>query len=158
MTISFRAGVNHQMNQPAETNRIANARTAKAEINETPEDSVDITTNNENKDEMSEKTSVWQNIKNGYTNFRKGLITAGHYVVGTVKGLIYGSAAAGAVIAVDGVRGIVNKSPNYISKKGKVLAAVAGAAVLTWNLFNANLNANEKKAQLDHRWQTGHNR
>lgn len=156
MTISFRAELNHQVNQSTETKKCQKGNVSNTVIDDNPEDCVDISTDND-KPEKTEKTSGWQKVKNGYTGFRKGLITAGEYAVGTVKGLIYGSAAGLAIIGADAVRGIIKKSPNYISTKGKVLAGIAGAAVLVCNLFNANLNANEKKSALDHRWQTGHN-
>ncbi|MCD8377631.1 MAG: hypothetical protein LUB59_02450, partial [Candidatus Gastranaerophilales bacterium] len=115
------------------------------------EDVADIST-------KKRKTSLWQKIKNGYTSIKKGFITASEYFKGTLKGLIYGGAVGLAVLGADAVRGIVKKSPKTVSTKGKIIAGLAGASVMAYNLFNANLNANEKKANVDHRWQTGHNK
>ena len=160
MAISFRAEIGHQVNKSPDTMSEVKASSSKVVLEDSPEDIVDIKSDFENpeKNEKTDKKSVWQSFKDGYTNFKKGLITAGQYVVGTVKGLIYGSAAAFAVIGVDTVRGIVKKSPKYLSTKGKVLAAVVGTAVHGAKLFNANLKTNSKKAYLDHRWKTGHNK
>ena len=58
----------------------------------------------------------------------------------------------------ESVKRQAKKSEKTLSTKGKVFAGVAGVAVFALNVFKANLNANSKKADVDHRWQTGHNR
>ncbi len=151
MTVSFRANIasNPSINVKQNTNPVNFS--AKAEETE---DIVDVS----KPEEKKEKPSLWQRFKNGYTNFTKGLTRFGEYVKGTFKGLVYGGATAMTVLGADSVRGLIKKTPNAISTKGKVLAGVAGAAVLIGNLFNANLKANAKNADIDHRWQTGHNK
>ena len=104
-----------------------------------------------------EKKSAWQKFKHGFTSVEKFFITAGEYIKGTAKGLFYGAATALCVVGADAVRGIFKGAPNALSTKGKILAGVAGSAVLGGHLFNANLNANQKKAEVDHRWGVGHN-
>ena len=108
--------------------------------------------------DKKEKTSAWQKFKNGYTSVTKGLITVGEYAKGTVKGIVDGSVAALCVLGADALHGLVKKSPKPVSTKGKVAAGVAGAAVFALDLLNANLCANAKKADVDHRWRTGHNK
>ncbi|MCM1265635.1 MAG: hypothetical protein NC200_05490 [Candidatus Gastranaerophilales bacterium] len=157
MAISFRAGLSNQVTQPSETKANPKNSVSNVVLDDIGEDIVDIDSC-DNEPIITEKKSGWQKFKDGYTSFRKGLVTIGQYAAGTLKGLVYGSAAACAVLGADGLRGIIKKSPNYISTTGKVLAGVVGAAILVGNLFNANLNANSKKAELDHRWKTGHNK
>ena len=62
------------------------------------------------------------------------------------------------MVGADALRSVAKKSEKTLSTKGKVIAGVAGVAVFALNMFKANLNANSKKADVDHRWQTGHNR
>lgn len=151
MTVSFRTSVN---SNPSVNIKSANQNlTFTSAPTKEKEDIVDIA----NSPEKKEKPSLWQRFKNGYTNLRKGLNRAGEYIVGAFKGLLYGGATALTVIGADAVRGLVKKSSKTISTKGKVIAGIAGVAVLIGNIFNANLKANAKNADLDHRWQTGHN-
>ncbi len=110
------------------------------------------------KEDKKEKTSLWQGFKNGYTSFKKFLITSAEYTKGTLKGLVYGGVTALTVVGADALRSVAKKSEKTLSTKGKVFAGVAGVAVFALSMFKANLNANSKKADVDHRWQTGHNR
>lgn len=119
--------------------------------------------------EPKKKKSLIRKFKDGYASFKKGLITAGEYTKGTVKGLFYGGVVAGGVVGVDAIMGaskiiksakageLADKAVKVLSTKGKVLAGVVGLAVLGYNLFQASLNASEKKADIDHRWGSGHN-
>lgn len=109
-------------------------------------------------DNKKEKTSLWQKFKNGYTSFKKYMITSAEYSKGALKGLVYGGVTALTVVGADALRGIAKKSNSELSTKGKVVAGIAGVAVFALNMFKANLNANSRKAEIDHRWQTGHNR
>lgn len=109
-------------------------------------------------DNKKEKTSLWQKFKNGYTSFKKYMITSAEYSKGALKGLVYGGVTALTVVGADALRGIAKKSNSALSTKGKVVAGIAGVAVFALNMFKANLNANSRKAEIDHRWQTGHNR
>lgn len=108
-------------------------------------------------EEPKKKTSLWQKTKNFITGVKKAFITAGEYIVGTVKGVFYGALGAAGVLGVDAVRNAVKKAPAGFSTKGKVIAGVVGFATLGYQLFKANLNANQKKAEVEHRWATGHN-
>ncbi len=107
-------------------------------------------------EEPKKKTSLWQKTKNFITGIKKGFITAGEYIVGTVKGVFYGAIGAAGVLGVDAVRNAVKKTAGF-STAGKIIAGVVGLATLGYQLFNANLNANQRKAEVEHRWATGHN-
>lgn len=119
--------------------------------------------------EPKKKKSLIRKFKDGYASFKKGLITAGEYAKGTVKGLFFGGIAAGGIVGADAIMGsakiiksakageTIDKAVKVLSTKGKVAAGVVGLAVLGYNLFQASLNASEKKADVDHRWGSGHN-
>lgn len=119
--------------------------------------------------EPKKKKSLIRKFKDGYASFKKGLITAGEYAKSTVKGVFFGGIAAGGVLGADAIMGAtkiiknakageaIDKAVKVLSTKGKVLAGIAGVAVLGYNLFQASLNASEKKAEVDHRWGTSHN-
>lgn len=108
-------------------------------------------------EEPKKKTSLWQKTKNFITGVKKACITAGEYVVGALKGVFYGAIGAVSVLGADAIRNAVKKAPAGFSTKGKILAGVVGLATLGYQLFNANLNANQRKAEVEHRWATGHN-
>jgi len=130
--------------------------TTATEVKPQPEKD-EVVTQNQAPEEPKKKTSLWQKFKNGYTNFKKAMITTGEYIVGTAKGLAYGGIGAVGVIGVDAIRNTVKKMPKAISTKGKLVAGAVGLTVMAYHLFQANLNANARKAEVDHRWQTGHN-
>jgi len=102
------------------------------------------------------KRSFFQKIRDFYASIKKGVINTTEYGKGTFKGLVSGAVGVMAVLGVDSMINLVKKAPNHISTKGKIIAGVVGAVCMGVNLFKAYLNANEKKAQIDHRWQTGH--
>ena len=49
------------------------------------------------------------------------------------------------------------KIAKTFSTKGKVIAGAVGALIMGYQLFKSHLNSNEKCADVDHRWGTGHN-
>lgn len=129
---------------------------AKAEI---PKDEVQI------QQKPKKKTSLLQKFKNVCAACKKFGIVAKEYAVGAVKGIANGMVAAAGILGIDAAIGIAKrikastpaeKAANILSTKGKVLAGIAGVATLGYNLFQANLNVAEKKANIDHRWSTGH--
>ena len=119
--------------------------------------------------EPEKKKSFVRKFKDGVAAVKKFFIGVGEYTKGTVKGLFFGGIAAGGVIGVDAIRGaskiikdakagdIAGKAVKVLSTKGKVIAGAVGLAVLGYNLFKASLNASEKRANVDHRWGSGHN-
>ena len=103
------------------------------------------------------KKGFFTRLKDGFINFRKSCIDIFHIIGGAAKGIVLGTLSAGVVLAGNAVKNIVKKSPKKLSLGGKVLAGVVGTAVLAYNIVKAKLNANQSKANLDHRWETGHN-
>lgn len=103
------------------------------------------------------KKGFMTRAKDKFIDIRKGFLNFGHIVGGTVKGALYGAVTALGVAGAVAIRNTVKKAPKTLGLGGKVLAGAAGVAVLAGNIFNAQLNANEAKAKLDHRWETGHN-
>ena len=127
-------------------------------------DKVEITPDNESVQQTTtqpeapkkKKRSFFQRMRDLYASFKKGVINATEYSKGTCKGIVSGAIGVTAVLGVDSMINLIKKAPNHLSTKGKVIAGVVGAVCMGVNLFKAYLNANEKKAQIDHRWQTGH--
>lgn len=119
--------------------------------------------------EPKKKKGFIRKFKDGVSSIKKFFVGVGEYAKGTVKGLFFGGIAAGSVIGVDAIRGaskiikgakageLADKAVKVLSTKGKVAAGAVGLAVLGYNLFKASLNASEKKANVDHRWGSGHN-
>lgn len=130
--------------------------------------------------EQKQKRSFIQKFKNGVAAIKKFFIGVGEYTKGTVKGLFYGGIAAGGVLGIDAIRGAskiiksvkagdlakpiaeaapeaAKKAAKVLSTKDKVVAGLVGAAVFGYQLFKASLNSTEKKADVDHRWGSGHN-
>ncbi len=108
-------------------------------------------------DKPKEKKGFLTRAKDGFINARKFFIDAGYLIGGTVKGLLYGTAAGGVVLAGNAVKNTFKNAPKALSTKGKLLAGAVGTIVLAYNVVKAKLNANQSKANLDHRWETGHN-
>ena len=156
MTVTLNTQNNVFDTMRSNTSRVAQAPSFTANVQpETANDEVVV--QNKTTEEPKEKKSLWQKFKNGYTNFKKAMVTTGEYIKGTFKGLAYGGIGAVGVIGVDAIKNVVKKAPKAISTKGKVIAGAVGLTAMAYQLFLANLNANAKKADIDHRWQTGHN-
>jgi hypothetical protein len=119
------------------------------------------------------KKSIIRKFKDGFSSIKKFFIGIGEYTKGAVKGLLYGGIAASSIIGIDAVKGATRiikdaKAGNLISNgakeavkvlstKGKIVAGTVGLGVMAYQLFQASLNASEKKAGVDHRWGSGHN-
>lgn len=118
--------------------------------------------------EKQPKKTFFGRIRGFWAGIQKFFTGAVEYTKGSAKGIYYGSMAAVGVLAADGAVGAIKmlkaaksgdaakSAMNFFSKKGKIGAGVAAATVLGYQLFKSYLNFNEKKAQIDHRWQTGH--
>ena len=128
-------------------------------------------------DPKKKKTSLVQRFKNFVAGVKKFFIASWEYTKGTAKGIFYGATAALGILGVDGVINAVKNAkadklvetatdvaPKAIEKakrfstKGKVFAGIAAVATLGYQLFKSSLNVSEKKAAVDHRWGSGHNK
>lgn len=96
-------------------------------------------------------------IKDSFIQLRKKAIDLGYVAFGAVKGGIYGVATGFATAGIIAVRNIVKRAPKTLGIGGKIIAGGVGLAVLTGHVIKSKLDANEAKATLDHRWETGHN-
>lgn len=142
----------------------------KAETVTEPAKADTVEVSEEAKKEPKEKKSFIRSFKDGFASIKKFFIGVGEYTKGAVKGLFYGGIAAGAIVGADAIKGaariikdakageVAGKAVKVLSTKGKVAAGVVGLAVLGYQLFKASLNATEKKADVDHRWGSGHNK
>ena len=118
--------------------------------------------------EKKQKRSIWSKFRGFWASIQKGIVNTVEYTKGMAKGVYYGSMAAVSVLAVDGAVGAFKmlraakagdkavSALKFFSKRGKIGAGVAAAGFVGYHLFKAYLNANEKNAVIDHRWQTGH--
>ena len=110
-----------------------------------------------NVDDKSPKKGFGSRLKDSFINFRKAVIDVTYILGGAIKGALYGGLTAAGVAGGVAVKNIVQKAPKTLGIGGKIIAGVVGLAVMGGTIFNAKLDANERKAQLDHRWETGHN-
>lgn len=99
------------------------------------------------------------NVANGWINFSE---TAGGVVKGAVLAAITGAVISGVNMAiVFGDKVIHGFKDNalkgkFMSTKGKVLACCGAGVVFAANLINAYLNANQRKANVEHMLNLGH--
>jgi len=105
-----------------------------------------------------EKKGFFNRLKEGFINVRKFFITTGYMIGGTVKGAFAGAVGGAATLGALAVKNMVKKAPEVLTKGNKVAAAVVGAGILAIELIKAKLNANDRGADLDHKWRTGHDR
>ena len=113
--------------------------------------------NHELQQAPKQKQGFWNTAKNKFISFRKALIDIGYLTMGTLKGAIFGSVAGAGVAGGVALRNIIKKAPKTLGLGGKILAGTVAVAVLAGSIFKSKLDANEAKANLDHRWDTGHN-
>lgn len=113
-----------------------------------------------------QKTSFFQKCKNGCARVQKFFIMTGAFAGGLVKGTLLGGLTAGAVLLGNGAYRAVKlgslakeagKNVAKVSTLGKAAAVIAGGTVLIYKMVKAKLNANERTANVDHRWRTKHN-
>jgi len=105
-----------------------------------------------------EKRGFFNRVKEGFINIRKFFINAGYAVAGTAKGALFGGAAGLATLGGLALKNTVQKAPKVLTTGNKVAAAAVGVSVLGIELIKAKLNANNRGADLDHKWHTGHDR
>lgn len=96
-------------------------------------------------------------VKDNFIKFRKKVIDIGYVSLGVIKGGIYGAAAGFVTAGVIAVRNIFKRAPKNLGIGGKIVAGTVGLVVLAGHIVKSKLDANEEKAKLDHRWETGHN-
>ncbi len=99
----------------------------------------------------SEKKGPIKSIKDFVRATKKLGITIGEYAKGTFKGVFQG-AIVGSVIYASG------SAYKHFKKAAKLpvksLAMVGAVGTLLANYWKTSLTANEKKADVDHRWTT----
>lgn len=111
----------------------------------------------DNKKVESEKKGFMTKAKDKFIGVRKFFIDLSHITAGTLKGAFWGALTGFGVAGAVAVRNLVKKAPTTLGTGGKILAGVAAVGVMAGNIFKSKLDANEAKAKLDHRWETGHN-
>ena len=108
--------------------------------------------------EPKKKRSFFQACKDTYASIKKSIITGWEYSKGIVKGTVIGGTAALGILGADAIVGAFKKSATRFSWQGKLAAGVVALGTMGYQLFQAHLNSNEKSADVDHRWGTGHNK
>lgn len=100
------------------------------------------------------------NVANGWINFSE---TAGGVVKGAVLAGLSGAAVSLVNMAIvfgsKVAHGFSKENPlkgKFMSTKGKVLAFATAGVVFAANLINAYLNANQRKANVEHLLNLGH--
>lgn len=106
-------------------------------------------------EQPKKKRSFFQKARDLYAGMKKMFIAQWEYTKGIAKGAVAGAIGAVAVLGVDAIRNTIKKAPTF-STKGKVAAGAVATVAMGVNIFKAYLNANQKKAEVDHRWRTGH--
>lgn len=105
-----------------------------------------------------EKKGFFNRLKEGFINIRKFFITTGHMAWGTMKGAVYGGIAGLATLGALALKNTVKKAPEVLTKWNKAAAVAVGTGVLAIELIKEKLKANDRGADLDHKWRTGHDR
>lgn len=152
MTVSFNpaSNVRFRANSVSESCKHENHTCPKC--GQEIDDSFENTQNKTNS-----KKGFWGRAKDKFIGLRKALLDIGYVTMGALKGSLYGAVTAGGVAGAVALRNVIKKAPKKLGVGGKILAGVAGVAVLAGNIIKSKLDANEAKAKLDHRWETGHN-
>ncbi len=109
-----------------------------------------------------ESSAVTVNKGKGLKGFiarvKSAFATFGEYTKGTFKGVtsgvVAGSVVYTAASAINFIRNKAAEKAGTVAKKlpNKFLAGAAALAALGINLWNASLNANEKRSEIHHRW------
>ena len=105
-----------------------------------------------------EKKGFFNRLKEGFINIRKFFITTGYMIGGTVKGAAIGAVGGMATLGALATKNMIKKAPEILTKGNKAAAIAVGAGLLAIELVKAKLNANDRGADLDHKWRTGHDR
>ena len=121
-------------------------------------------------DPNAPKTSLWMKGKEAVANVWKFFTVAGTMGIATAKGLWQGALTGAGVLAVAAVaRGTVKAVKNEgkffdiiktplkaAGTSGKLIAAAAGALVLTGHLIAGKLDANQKSSVIEHKIDVPH--
>ena len=105
-----------------------------------------------------EKKGFFNRLKEGFINIRKFFITTGYMIGGTVKGAAIGAVGGMATLGALALKNTIKKAPEVLTKGNKFVAGAVGVGLLAIELVKAKLNANDRGADLDHKWRTGHDR
>ncbi len=142
MTVNFPSVTTNQKYVPTVT--VANAAALPAPKNEVIKaDSLETGHKHEKKSIVSKVSTFVGNIKKGFASF-------GEYTKGFFKGVGGGALAGSIVYTASSIMKTLKKKQS--NKGGVVLAAVTAAGTFAYNMYKAYLNANEAKANIDHRY------
>lgn len=128
--------------------------------------------------DMEEDAFVTQDKKTGSSfkdkiaNVWKFFSVAETMVGATLKGLVYGTLAAGATISVLwpfkalpkafaknselAIKDVIKHPIKHLGKGGKIATAIAGLGTLAYHIISGKLNANQNTAVIDHKLHVGH--
>ena len=108
-------------------------------------------------------------VRRAISGVAKFFAAAGQMIKATAKALFYGAATAAGTLAGAWLVGTLPKAikngnvaevlrhpVKNIGKAGKIVAGVLTAGVMGLHLLKGWLKSNEKTANIDHRWKTGH--
>lgn len=143
MTVSFPSVTANQKYVPSVTvaNSLQQPATTKEVIKaDTLEKSTD----------KKEKQSLFSKIGSFWGGVKKAFASAGEYTKGFVKGIASGAVAGSLVYTVTSIMKASKKQTKNTA--GKALAVVAAVGAFVYNMYQAYLNSNEAKANIDHRY------
>ncbi len=130
-----------------------------------------IAVQDEDAKKLFDKKSNPKTFKDRIANFWKFFASTNQMMQATFKGLFEGTMAAIAFLsgswlisalpktfAKEGPKfmEIIKQPLKHIPKAGKVVAGIAGFAVLGYHLVVGKLRANQRTADIDHQLKTGH--
>ncbi len=118
---------------------------------QTNSDTVEITSN---KGEKKKRRGPIKTLKSAIANVKKFFASVGTYTKGVLKGIKNGIISGSVVYTGVTIYNKIKKKPAN-SKLGFILGGVTIAGSLIASIWNASLDLNEKKSDIDHRW-TGH--
>ena len=108
-------------------------------------------------------------IRRAISGVAKFFATVGQMIKATGKALFYGTTTAVSTLAVAWLAGplpraikagnvaeVLKHPVKNIGKAGKIVTGVLTAGVMALHLIKGWLKSNEKTANIDHRWKTGH--
>ncbi len=97
-----------------------------------------------------EKKSPVSKVSSFIGNIKKTFASLGEYTKGFFKGIGGGALAGSIVYTVTSAMKAIKKKPS--NKGGVVLAMTTAVGTFAYNMYKAYLNANEAKANIDHRY------
>ncbi len=164
MTVANNSGVFSNMTQftdTAKSKAVQPATSSPVSAQESlPAVKVDAQTNSDtakfttDKSEKKKRRGPIKTLKSAIANVKKFFASVGTYTKGVLKGIKNGIISGSVVYTgVTIYNKIKKKDAN--SKLGFILGGVAIAGSLIASIWNASLDLNEKKSNIDHRW-TGH--